>query len=188
MKATAWISFVLPALAFLWGAFPIERIRAGRGLLSALGLLKGVVPAAVALPMVAEAWIGALGLDAAPSIPDMGWWVLLATVLGDICLPWFRRGFGTGVLVAWGGLAVVAPWAALGAASGAAVARLSIASGTRRRTVATLAGIFTAAATQLVLQEGGTWVWVGAILLLALLLRMERELDGLLEDGVVSSR
>jgi hypothetical protein len=181
-----WFLVGVFCFAFIWGALPTERFRAVKSVAWLLRILKGVVPTLVAAPWLAHLWMPSIGLDDASLSPAAAWWVILAAVLGDVLIKGFRGARGDGVLPALGGLLVLSPFAALGGLVGAALGYVSVAQN-RRVGIATLAGIFMAVATHLVLFAAGPEIWVGAILVMVLLYRLEGLLDRLLLENDVAA-
>lgn len=106
------------------------------------------------------------------------WAVALACVLGHCFSPWLRFKGGKGVATGFGAILVLSPLTAL---VGAAAFGLAFAA-TRTGSLSSLTGILAAAATHLVYEPLGPHLWIGAALILVILIRHETNLDALLQN------
>jgi glycerol-3-phosphate acyltransferase PlsY len=150
-----------------------------------LDLLKGALPALVLESTGMATFLGErLGAGTIELGPFTIWAAAFFTVLGHCYSPWLRFKGGKGVATGFGVMLVLSPWAAVG---GALAFGLTFAS-TRTGSLASLTGLLLAAVVQLVFFTAGTFLWMGAALILVVLVRHGDNLDALLENRENSFR
>lgn len=144
----------------------------------ALDVLKGIFPVFLAMPGGLALWAGVLGAEVPPYSFALAWAVGLFAVLGHCFSPWLRFRGGKGVATGFGVIIMLSPWAALGGIAAFAVAFLS----KRIGSLASLSGLATAAILHLVLNPGGAYLAIGAVLIFVILIKHEPNIDALLQN------
>jgi glycerol-3-phosphate acyltransferase PlsY len=145
-----------------------------------LDLLKGALPVFLVASDWTREWVaarlsGGSGWDV--SLLDV-WAVALFAVLGHCYSPWLKFRGGKGVATGFGVVLVLSPLAALVGLLAFAICFFS----TRIGSLSSLTGLVAASAAYLVFNPLGAHVWMGAALILVILIRHEANINALLQN------
>ncbi len=144
-----------------------------------LDSFKGALPILVCIPVGVSLWAPWLQLEGLEFSMPLLWGLGLAAVLGHCFSPWLRFRGGKGVATGFGALAVLSPGAAAVGLIAFGLAFLA----RRIGSMASLAGLFSAAAAHLVIHGvRGTHLVFGALLVFVVLFRHESNIDALLQE------
>jgi glycerol-3-phosphate acyltransferase PlsY len=144
--------------------------------------LKGTVSVLMAGEGASRAWEGWTEFPAqswALGSPLLVWTSALFSVLGHCFSPWLRFRGGKGVATAFGAIALLSPVAAFAGV----VAFLVVFAASRLGSLSSLVGLLLVTVAHAVLpsSEPGPHLWAGALILLIVLARHEKNLDALID-------